>query len=458
MKLVDTSSDSIHSLAAELTVTVTASPILWLPCCTKDNLWGKWVADQGQHWSAAQLEQWRYERQQIKEKRSLAEAQRRADSLSPVARDQHYRHLLNQLSLHPADRQDLERRGFTAAQIQASGFKSVVQWQPLASDLPHTLPGVSLAGRSLNVPGAGYLCPLQDAAGLIVGLQLRLRDSAEGGRYRWLTSATKKRPHGPTPHLPNGELPLAVHRPDAVQRPAIALVKGTGAKPFLLAQRQGQITIGAAGGQFASSPQTLQATLTGLTAALGTHVIEFYPDAGASGNHHVMRQYRATWKSLRQWGYTVQVAWWGQETKAAPDIDELDDPSAIAWLTTAQMEAMAHPRATWLEQIQRRLQRALQPTSAAALQRMLTGPEPAVREYLAGTRHATWQQAVSQGYRYLLDQSATGTGKSFEAGLLEPSLLGVRQLMYVSDQHRNPTLNSPPVETRGILSGCCYVG
>jgi hypothetical protein len=76
-------------------------------------------------------------------------------------------------------------------------------------------------------------------------------------------------------------LPLAVHRPAVVKRQAIALIEGVGAKPRLLALRRGQVVVGAAGGQFASSPQTLEVTLKQLSVELNTHIIEFYPDAGA---------------------------------------------------------------------------------------------------------------------------------------------------------------------------------
>jgi len=422
---------------------------------TKDNLWGKWVVDDGQDWSAAQPDQWRQEQQQIKAQRQQEEAQRHRESLSAIDRDHHYQRLLNQLSLNPADRNDLLRRGLTNEQIAAGGFKSVEPWQPLAQELPHTLPGVNLEGRSLNVASAGYLCPIRDVNGRIVACQIRSRDGEAGGRYRWLSSKTQKRDQGPQPHLRNAELPLAIHRPPQVQRRAIALVEGTGAKPLILCQRREQVTIGAAGGQFASSADTLQQTLEVLAVELDTQEVEFYVDAGAVGNQHVMRQYRATWKRLREWGYTIRVAWWGQVTKADLDIDELEDFSEIEWLTTAQLEAVSaqrnsggsvHSRLDWLKQIQQRLQRALQSqTSALALQRKLDGPDKpdhAVIEYSAGDRHSIWQQAVRQGYRHVLDQSPTGTGKSFDAGTTEPSVLEAQQLIYASDQHRNPTVET----------------
>jgi len=71
---------------------------------------------------------------------------------------------------------------------------------------------------------------------------------------------------------------------------SIALVEGTGPKPFITAQQLGIITIRAAGGQFCSSSQTLWQILTGKQ-TLGRKVIQFYPDAVC--NLHVLRQYRA---------------------------------------------------------------------------------------------------------------------------------------------------------------------
>ncbi|MGR3279300.1 hypothetical protein ACSYAD_29995, partial [Acaryochloris marina NIES-2412] len=270
---------------------------------SKDGLWGKYILDDGQDLSQEDRERRWQEQRILREQRAQAEAQRHAQSLPAPERDRLYRKLLDQLTLHPADRADLHRRGFTDEQIKAWGVKSVEQWQSLATELPHTLPGVNLAGNSLNTPRPGYLCPIVDADGLIVGFQIRARAS-EGGRYYWLTGKTRKRPNGPTPHLPSGELPLAIHQPEQITRDAIAIVEGTGAKPHLLAQQLGQITIGAAGGLFAASPETLKATL----ALLGTATIEFYPDAGAIQNKSILRQYRATWSLLKEWGYTVTVA------------------------------------------------------------------------------------------------------------------------------------------------------
>ncbi|GAQ00170.1 DNA primase [Leptolyngbya sp. NIES-2104] len=403
---------------------------------TKDQLWGKFVMDDGR---TANRERDTSDRpHQHRQSRIESQAQSRPPVLSVAVRNDSYRQLLGALTLHPDDGADLQRRGLTDAQIAAWGVKSVEQWQSLDFPLPVALPGVSLDGFHLNCQ-PGYLCPIRDVYGHLVGFQLRLRTS-DNGRYRWFTSATKKNPNGATPHLPNGELPIAVHRPDQLARSAIALVEGVGAKPFITAQRRGQIAVGAAGGQFASSPETLNTTLEILAEELGTKTIEFYPDAGAVRNRHVMRQYRATWKLLRKWGYSVRVAWWQQETKMGSDIDELDDLTEIRWLSTAQLDAIAHPRFDWLARIQQTLKKALNPRKSAAALRSAIESEQS--EYLPGQRLTVWQDAIAQGYRYLLDNSTPGSGKSYDSGCVEPASFAAKQAIYTSDQHRNPTVET----------------
>lgn len=495
---------------------------------TEDRLWGKWVPNDTPKLSQNERDDRQRELARRRQERAEAETQRRAEALPPQERDRLYRLLLAQLPLHPADRSDLYRRGLSDEQIEAWGIRSVEQWQRLDQELPYTLPGVSLDGRSLIAPRSGYLCPIQDVEGYFVGFQIRARVSKDR-RYSWLTGRTKKRKNGPTPHLPNGELPLSVHRPGQTERDAVALVEGVGAKPFILAQKLGLVTIGAAGGQFASSPQTLRLALE----KLGCKVVEFYPDAGAVQNKDVLRQYRATWKLLKAWGYEVRICWWGQEDKRIHrDIDELEDLSLIQFLSIAEFEAIAagfnrllyklhellkkfshpllssrgfgiadekklqatqpHPsrdcatddetvrrlvksrrrhkrafrrvtRAVASSRRQRRISvlrlekhrnrirgRSLQPQndSERGLQSsnghhgsvdLLT---PQIIEYEQGDRLSTWQQGKAQGYRYILDTSAPGTGKSYDSGRVTPSDFDVSQVIYLSDQHRNPTVET----------------
>jgi hypothetical protein len=417
---------------------------------TKDDLWGKWVIDDGHYSTPEQRHQWRLERTAKRHLRQQQEQQRRAAALPASERDRHYRQLLTQLVLNPIDRADLIRRGLTDAEIVAWGVVSVEQWHRLGIELPHTLPGVNLDGHSLNTQ-PGYLCPIVDVAGYLVGCQLRLRSGDT--RYVWLTGKTKKRPNGPTAHLPNGELPLAVHRPAVVKRQAIALVEGVGAKPRILALRRGQVVVGAAGGQFNSSPQTLEATLKQLSAELGTTTIEFYPDAGAIHNPHVLRQYRSTWRRLQQLGYSVEIQWWGQILKEAPDADELTDYNTIESITIEQFNTLAQQSDHLLTRLLKLLDRGKgqrkPPARQPAIQPMLPPASTAhIQEYQPGERLRLYQQAIEQGYRFILDSSWTGTGKSFDAGQMAVIDFQVKQLIYASDQHRNPT-----VETLDISNG-----
>lgn len=116
---------------------------------TKDGLWAKYTIDNGLEQAQNDRDRHYRHQQQLRAQRAAAEAQRHADALPAIERDRLYNQLLNQLPLHPADRTDLHRRGITDEQIKAWGIRSVEQWQPLAQELSHALPGLSLDGRSL---------------------------------------------------------------------------------------------------------------------------------------------------------------------------------------------------------------------------------------------------------------------------------------------------------------------
>ena len=342
---------------------------------TRDDVWAKFVVDNTAEWTQQQREEWLIKRELIRQQRQEEEKQRQNESLSPKERDKLYRRMLAPLILCKEDRQDLTRRGFTNEQITRSGFKSVDQWQKLQGQYSHLLPGVNITGDGLNTQG-GYLCPVRNADGLIVGIQVRLRTvtgdesesqdkkSARGeGRYRWLTSKTKKRPHGQSPHLyPQGkkELPLAVHYPLAIKKPQIGICEGTGAKPLLASQRLVMPVIGAAGGQFASSPLTFLESLEKVARKFSLNQVNknlqkffpqnsnkdnvelvIYPDAGDVKNPQVMRRWQKVFDLLKQWGWKFTIAWWGQIEKSNPDIDELKDFTTINHISSADFVSIS---------------------------------------------------------------------------------------------------------------------
>ena len=406
---------------------------------SKNGLWGIWAVDSEDQ---ATSEEWRSRLDQRARENAAKERRRQETCMDDGERDRHYQRLLGSLDLAPLDRQDLHRRGLSDAQIAAAGFKSVEQWQRLDRAYPENLPGILRGGRSLNIQSAGYLCPVRNDDGLIVTCQVRSREGKP--KYYWLTSATQANLDGARSHTLNGELPLAVFYPEHPSTQAIAMVEGTGAKPVIASARLGLVTIGAGGSNWDSSPETLQATLSTLSAKLGTKTIHFYPDAGMLDESHkgVRLRYRATWQLLERWGYLVNVQWWNQREKNHGDIDELDTLDQIREIDPAAFFALAGEdyqegdRAIF-HQIQQHLRKGLKPrgfapsTPIASIQKSFI--------YQEGERLATWQAAQRKGYHYLLDNSGTGGGKSHNAGEARPQLFEADQLFYMTEQARNPT-------------------
>jgi hypothetical protein len=58
---------------------------------TKDDLWGKWVIDDGHYSTPEQRHQWQQERIAKRQLRQQHEQQRRAAALPAPERDRHYR-------------------------------------------------------------------------------------------------------------------------------------------------------------------------------------------------------------------------------------------------------------------------------------------------------------------------------------------------------------------------------
>lgn len=272
--------------------------------------------------------------QQEQEQRRIENEQRRqkqiASQLGAVDRDKFYRKLLSQLPVGHTELSDLENRGFTSEQIKADGYRSVRQWQPILGSFPSNLPGVLPNGNLNSQPGC--ILPIPDVDGLIVGLATRLRDGSNGGRYRWLTSVTKKNRDGATAHL-NGELPLAVFEPSELQADAIWLTEGVGIKPSLTRYRLGVPVVGASSGLFSGSPNTCKITLEKLSAKYQTQKLVIAVDAGDIKNAHVSHRWQGEIEFLQSLGYEVKIAWWGQIEKTDSDIDELDDLSKIEFIS-----------------------------------------------------------------------------------------------------------------------------
>ncbi len=286
-----------------------------------------------------------YRRKQRKqEEKRQRRLQRHLSALSGPQRDRAIRRLRDAIGLTKSARQHLKQeRGLTDAQIEQGLYFSVEPYQDLPTGIPLNFPGVYWSGRKLTNRYQGIACVLFNPDGLAIGIQLRVTDDTDEGRYRWLSGQNSS-------HLPNGELPLTYIRPNEIKRNHPAIVEGTGFKPQIAAHKLGQIVIGAAGGQHAGSPEQLKQYLDAASSeGLDTSVVQLYLDAGDTTNNHVLSRLVGIIELLESWGKTVEIAWWGQTTKESPDIDELDDVAVINYIPVSQFEPLKNVEAQqWL--------------------------------------------------------------------------------------------------------------
>jgi len=398
----------------------------------KNSLWGKFVPERDRPYSESERQEWRQQKQRQERERERLERERAARSMPVAERDRWYRRLLAELALDPVDRADLRRRGLSDREIAARGYRSVTPRQQLTGQYPVNLPGVS-DGR-VTVSGAGYLIPALTADGAIAGFQIRLRD-AEAGRYRWVSST------GNPVNLPSGELPITIAYPSTPNPDRagwLGFAEGI-LKPQIAADRLGFPVIGASGGNFGGAALQIQAAI----AHLKPSKLVLLPDSGAVKNAHVLKQYRRIAELLQRLGYPLEVAWWGQHTKESPDPDELTDTANLNRIKWAEFEAIAHQHQPdgWLAKFKGTLSKFLakHTPKLKPSQGFAPAPAPATTvEYEAGARIKTWGQLIEQDHT-VLDTSLMGLGKSFDAGACHPSDFRARQLIYVSNQHRNPT-------------------
>lgn len=284
----------------------------------------KCVANRGNGWATFRPEnsgEWNAERQQQREaeqrRRELQEKERQQRIIKAVGlplsvpkRVIGNREFSNQTSLDPDHRGNLRQRGLTDSQIDKFPFRSVKPGQRVKG-ITSQLPGVGRNGEIL-VSDRGFTVPAFNLEGEAIAYQLR-RDNASESKYRWFKSAYSS-------HI-DGEMPLTICRDGVADSRDVYLCEGL-LKALIFNQKRKVVVIGASGGLHASSPKQLKAALD----ALKPERVILTPDAGVSQNKHILRQYRATFELLQQWGYNTFFLWWGQtDKKIHPDIDELPE-------------------------------------------------------------------------------------------------------------------------------------
>ena len=134
---------------------------------SSNSVWGKFIPDRGKQ-GDFDRELWQEEKEE--QKRKQKEAYKNA--LGRDERDREIKKILSQLSLSDRDRQMLENRGLTDAQIEQNGYRSVVRWQKLSSPVSNRLAGTNDEGNKLNNPCDGILCPVINADGLFIGIEI----------------------------------------------------------------------------------------------------------------------------------------------------------------------------------------------------------------------------------------------------------------------------------------------
>ena len=352
----------------------------------------------------------RQERRDRNLKLRMAQQKAKRDGLANLPdaaqRDRLYQGYLQKLDLDSLDRADLVSRGLSEIEIKHLGTKST---------------------------GFGYILPIKNPQWQILGFQIRLRDTASG-RYRW------HKPFGISAQQHNGELPLAFHGDVQVDCQRVVLVEGTGVKPYLASKLRGCVAIGAAGGQFVASKETLQSYLDTIRAKPDVTRLEYAIDAGDIANPSVMRRHEKNLNFLADLDFAVDVLWWGQFAKTDRDIDELSDGSDIELLSVEQFFQIANyqskTKLSPLQWLSDKLFPKSNPKSGVK-----RSPDIAPDyEYASGERLKSWQNSLAN-HKHVLDASATGTGKSHDAGSLRPELFGdgIEKIIYIYSDSRNVT-------------------
>jgi len=382
----------------------------------------------------------RREYREQRERQKQLERERHARSLSPIERDREIKKILNQLTLSDSDRVLLKNRRYLTDE-RIGHFRTIEQWQKLTLAVSPGLSGVNFDGSKLNNPVKGILVPIPNEDGLFVGLRLYNPNSKENdhGKYIWLSS----RARGVEPKLQNGELPIAIYWPSQLKHhDRVGLCEGLEIKPAIAADRLGIPFIGASGGNFAGSKESLLNAIKFIKERLGnpSAVATLYPDAGSLANENVINQYRKLNDIL-----PIQIAYWGHGfDKKLGDVDERVNIESIEFLAPSQFFELAKKDLSFWEKVKRLAFKDRKKT-----RKPLPSPLPNKREpkiYDRSNRLNEWASG-----KYILDTSPTGSGKSYDAGTATPDILGVRDIFYITNDPRN--VSTPTLKEWSLLEG-----
>jgi hypothetical protein len=383
---------------------------------SSNGVWGKFVPRKDRDFDRTEWLEKKAERERGRLEREREHAK---NALSIPDRDKALRRLSQSLGLSRRHKQSLLDRGLSESAIESGLFFSIYPDDPVPADIPRNLPGV-INGK-IAASGVGIACLAFDGEGRAIGYQIRLENVTDS-KYRWARGLTSS-------HLADHELPITVI-PNGKESDQVWLTEGI-LKPFVDAHKHGLNAIGAASGHFLGSPNQIKE-------AIGPYrQLILCPDAGDINNPQVMLRWSKEIKFLESLGKSILIAWWGQKTKNDDDIDELASLDQVGFITPSQFLEMgkSDPLPFW-EKVKRLVARDRKKN-----RKPLPSPLPTKREakiYDRSNRLNEWASG-----KYILDTSPTGSGKSHDAGTLNPDKLGVNDIFYITNDPRNvstPTL------------------
>ena len=250
--------------------------------------WAMWGRDNRQKLTDEDRREWA----RNKEAKEKAEENERKKSLlarkTAEQRDSDYEMAYQSNSLSDGHRAEFERRGLSSVDIERI--------------TPYTKYG-------------NLYIPIRDLMGLRVGAQFKTPDK----EYKWdLKGENRTKKHD--------ELPLAFWG-NRENPERILFVEGTGFKPYIASLRYpNDLVIGAAGGQFGTSPNQVEEVL----GKYPESELVLYPDGGAVLNHTIKVQYDRLFEMKGD--RDIKIGWWGQWNKSDGDIDEIPVDTDIEYI------------------------------------------------------------------------------------------------------------------------------
>ena len=370
---------------------------------------------------------WLEKKLQRERDRLEREREHAKNALSIPDRDKSLRKLSQSLGLSRRHQKALLDRGLSESAIKSGLFFSIYPNDPVPPGIPPNLPGV-INGK-IAAGGVGIACLAFDSEGRAIGYQIRLENVTDS-KYRWAKGVESS-------HLADGELPITVI-PNGKDKSQVWLSEGI-LKPFVAAHKHGINAIGAAGGHFSGAANQIKEAIEPYRQLI------LCPDAGDINNHHVMLRWEKQINFLQSLGKSILIAWWGQETKNDDDIDEIGNLDQVGFITPSQFLEMgkSDPLPFW-EKVKRLVARDRKKN-----RKPLLSPLPTKREakiYDRSNRLNEWASG-----KYILDTSPTGSGKSHDAGTLNPDKLGVTDIIYVTNDPRN--VSTPTLKDWSLLEG-----